>query len=395
MPQALPSRPPPIAHAERCARLDRLRLEMQEAGLAGVLIGASASLRYFTGMSWHPSERLCGALVLADRLEYIAPRFELEKVAALTGVAGEILTWEEEEDPYLLIAGRLSPGAVLALDEQLPLFMYRRLRQHLDDARLADAGPAINRLRRRKSAAELALMQHAKTITLEVQRRAHAQLAAGQRASEVARFIDAEHRALGADDGSAFCIVSFAQDTALPHGGETDRVLNSGDVVLIDTGCRIDGYNSDITRTYVFGEADAEVARVWAAEKEAQAAAFAAARIGAPCEAPDCAARAVLARFGYGPGYRLPGLPHRTGHGIGLDVHEAPNLVAGELAPLEPGMCFSNEPMIVVPGRFGVRHEDHFYMTDQGPRWFTQPAASLEAPFANAPAFAGDAPIAR
>ena len=257
----------------------------------------------------------------------------------------------------------------------------------MGDQRLVDGGPMINALRREKSATELALMQHAKDITLEVHRRAWKQLRAGQRASQVQRFIDEQHRALGGS-GNTFCIVSFADDTSLPHGGETDRALADGDVVLIDTGTQIDGYNSDITRTYVFGEPTADVRAVWNAEKEAQAAAFEAAKLGAPCEAPDYAARAVLQKHGFGPDYRLPGLPHRTGHGIGLDVHEAPNLCRGDVTPLAAGMCFSNEPMVVVPGKFGVRHEDHFYMTEKGPRWFTEPAASLDDPFANAPAFA-------
>lgn len=387
MPTKLPPAPPAIAQAERIARLGALRRQMDEAGVAVVLLGATASLRYFTDMSWHPSERFCGALVHTDRLEYVAPRFELDKVAQIIGVPGEILTWEEDANPYRLIADRIGSCGKIALDDQIALFMYRRLRGEIDDARITDAGPLINRLRRRKTASEIALMQHAKTITLEVQRRARAQLREGQRASEVARFIDDQHRALGGS-GNTFCIVSFAEDTSLPHGGEGDRALKRGDVVLIDTGTQIDGYNSDITRTYVFGDAPGDVRAVWNAEKEAQAAAFEAAQLGRPCESADNAARAVLARYGYGPDYRLPGLPHRTGHGIGLDVHEAPNLCRGDVTPLEPGMCFSNEPMIVIPGRFGVRHEDHFYMTESGPRWFTEPAHSLDEPFANAPVFA-------
>ena len=227
-------------------------------------------------------------------------------------------------------------------------------------------------------------MSHAKAITIEVHRRAHDQLRAGQRASEVARYIDEQHRRLGGS-GNSFCIVSFGEDTSLPHGGEGDRALAEGDVVLIDTGTRIDGYSSDITRTYVFGEATPEVRRVWEAEKRAQAAAFEAAQPGVPCEAVDAAARRSLEADGFGPGYSLPGLPHRTGHGIGLDIHEGPYLVKGDATPLATGMCFSNEPMIVVPGRFGVRLEDHFHMTDAGPAWFTQPQHSLDEPFANAP----------
>lgn len=378
--------PAPIGLAERTTRLDSVRRLMDEQGAGAVLLGATSSLRYFTGMSWHASERFCGAIVHGDRIEYVAPRFEQDKVAQIIGVPGEIVTWEEDENPYRLIADRVGGQGQLALDDQMALFMYRRLRAEMGDERLTDAGPMINALRRRKSAAEVALMQHAKSITLEVQRRAWKQLRAGQRASEVARFIDSEHRALGGN-GNTFCIVSFAEDTALPHGGEGDRALAEGDVVLIDTGTQVDGYNSDITRTYVFGDPSPEVRKVWDAEKEAQAAAFEAAKLGSPCEVPDVAARAALERRGYGPDYRLPGLPHRTGHGIGLDVHEAPNLCRGDVTPLAEGMCFSNEPMIVIPGRFGVRHEDHFYMTETGPRWFTEPAASLDDPFADAPAF--------
>jgi len=381
------TRPAPISATERAARLDGLRRQMDGAGVDAVLLGSTTSLRYFTGVSWHASERFCGAIVHGDRIEYVAPGFELAKVSSLLGVSGEVLTWEEDENPYRLIAGRLRANAKLGLDDQIALFMYHRLRAEMGDERLTDAGALINTLRRQKSPAEIALMQRAKDITLEVHRRAWKQLRAGQLASEVTRFIDAEHRALGGN-GNTFCIVSFGEDTSLPHGGETDRALRQGDVVLIDTGTQIDGYNSDITRTYVFGEPTADVRAVWTAEKEAQAAAFAAAKLGAPCESADNAARAVLERRGYGPDYRLPGLPHRTGHGIGLDVHEAPNLCRGDVTPLAVGMCFSNEPMVVIPGRFGVRHEDHFYMTENGPRWFTEPAASIDDPFANAPAFA-------
>ncbi|NWG71429.1 MAG: aminopeptidase P family protein [Parvularculaceae bacterium] len=373
--------PPPISAAERQARLTALRGLMAREGADAVLLGSTSSLRYFTGVAWSPSERLTGAIVHADRIDYVTPRFELEKVSTLIGAPGEILTWQEEEDPFRLVSARLKPGARLALDEHLPLFMYRRLAAFIGAERLLDAGPMINSLRRIKSGAEIALMTHAKQITLEVHRRAWASLEEGVMASEVARFIDGEHRRLGAPGGSSFCIVAFGEDTSLPHGPDADRALRRGDIVLIDTGCRIDGYNSDITRTYAFGEATAEMRRVWNAEKEAQAAAFAAARPGVACEAVDAAARQALVAHGFGPGYALPGCPHRTGHGVGLDIHEAPNLVRGDRTPLAAGMCFSNEPMIVLPGRFGIRHEDHFYMTATGPRWFTEPARSLDSPF--------------
>jgi Xaa-Pro dipeptidase len=377
--------PAPIGVAERQVRLAGLRRRMEAAGVETVLLGSTSSLRYFTGIDWYASERLVGALVHASGgLDYITPQFELEKIEGLISLPGEVLTWEEDESPWRLVADRIGSAGRMAVDERMALAMYRSLRSEIDDARLADAGPLIHALRSRKSPAEIALMSYAKAITIEVHRRARAQLQAGQRASEVVRFIDDQHRALGGS-GNSFCIVSFGADTSLPHGGEGDPALARGDVVLIDTGTRIDGYSSDITRTYVFGEATPEVRRVWEAEKRAQAAAFDAARPGLPCEAVDAAARRSLEADGFGPGYSLPGLPHRTGHGIGLDIHEGPYLVKGDTTPLATGMCFSNEPMIVVPGRFGVRLEDHFHMTDAGPQWFTRPQHSLDDPFADVP----------
>ena len=152
-------------------------------------------------------------------------------------------------------------------------------------------------------------------------------------------------------------------------------------MVLIDTGCQVEGYISDITRSYVFGEPNERQRAVWDAEKSAQAAAFEAAQPGVPCKLVDFAARRSLEANGFGPDYNLPGLPHRTGHGIGLDLHEWPYLVGSDNTPLEEGMCFSNEPMICVPGEFGIRLEDHFYMTANGPKWFTTPSHSVDDPF--------------
>jgi Xaa-Pro dipeptidase len=181
--------------------------------------------------------------------------------------------------------------------------------------------------------------------------------------------------------GSYFCIVLFGPATAFPHGVKDPQVLKTGDMVLIDTGCQVEGYISDITRTYVFGEPTPRQREVWNAEKAAQAAALAAAMPGVPCREVDIAARKSLAASGFGPQYQLPGLPHRTGHGIGLDIHEWPYLVGSDSTPLAEGMCFSNEPMICVPGEFGIRLEDHFYMTADGPRWFTEPSHSVDDPF--------------
>ncbi|WP_113467448.1 M24 family metallopeptidase [Rhizobium cremeum] len=371
-----------ISDEERQARLTRLRSAIEEAGLGGMLLGPTESLRYFTGLVWHASERLLGALVTPKGLYYIVPGFEQSRVESLPHLPGEICVWQEEESSAALVASLLSAGETLAVDDAVALFVYHALARTLGADRLVDGGPMIRSQRLRKSPAEIAIIQYAMNLTLDVHKRAHSILKPGIRASEVVRFIDDEHRAHGADGGSTFCIVSFGQATSLPHGADGDQVLKSGDVVLVDTGCRIDGYHSDLTRTYMLDEPTEEFTRIWTMEREAQQAVFDAAKIGAPCESLDDAARTVLTRHGLGPDYRLPGLPHRAGHGLGLEIHEEPFIVRGNPTPLAEGMCFSNEPMIVVPDRFGVRLEDHIHMTASGPEWFTLPARGPAEPFA-------------
>ncbi|MFN7011988.1 MAG: M24 family metallopeptidase [Allorhizobium sp.] len=372
----------PISDDERSIRLSRLRAVLEEQRVSAVLLGSTESLRYYTGLVWHQSERLLGAVVTATGLHYIVPGFEQSRVESLPHLPGDIHVWQEEEDSAALVASLVEPGGVLALDDALPLFVYHALVRRFGAERLIDGGPMIRSQRLLKSEAEIAIIQYAMNLTLDVHRRVHALIKPGIRASEVVRFIDDQHRAAGAEGGSTFCIVSFGEATSLPHGADGDQIYKPGDVVLVDTGCRFDGYHSDLTRTYMLDEPTAKFARIWSIEREAQQAVFDAASLGAPCESLDDAARAVLTRHGLGPDYRLPGLPHRAGHGLGLEIHEAPYIVRGNRTPLQPGMCFSNEPMIVVPGRFGVRLEDHIHMTTTGPQWFTTPAKGPSEPFA-------------
>jgi Xaa-Pro dipeptidase len=377
------TRAPMIGAEDYAARHERARRLMTDLGADALIIGAGASLRYFAGVPWGGSERLV-ALVLPRRGEpvMICPAFEAGSLAAVLGIAADIRLWQEDENPYALAAAAVAEaGAVLAFDPGLPFFVFDGLRRAGTGLEIVDGAPVVDGCRRIKSPAELAIMTEAMAMTLEVHRRAAAILAPGIRASAVKRFIDDAHRAIGADNGSSFCAVQFAKATAYPHGLPGDQVLNEGDLVLIDTGCLVQGYNSDLTRTYVFGEPSAEHRRIWAIEHAAQAAAFAAARPGIACEAVDQAARAVLERHGLGPDYHLPGLPHRTGHGIGLSIHEPAYLVRGDRTALAPGMCFSNEPMIVLPDQFGIRLEDHFHVTDTGAAWFTPPSPSIDAPF--------------
>ncbi len=371
---------PVITAQERARRMDRARELTAQMGAGAILIGAGASLRYFTGVAWGATERLVAMLlpVKGDPI-FICPAFELGSFeASLSIPATDIRLWEEDESPSALVADALNGAKILAIDPALAFLFVDRIRQAAPGVSLVSGAAVVDGCRSIKSPAEIALMQQAMDITLEVQRRAARILHEGIRASEVIRFIDQAHRALGASTGNYFCAVQFGRSTAFPHGLPQDDVLRDGDLVLVDTGTLIDGYHSDITRTYAFGEVGDEIRRIWDIEKEAQAAAFAAVRPGEPCESVDYAARVVLDRSGLGPDYRLPGLPHRTGHGIGLSIHEPAYLVRGDKTPLTPGMCFSNEPMIVVPDRFGVRLEDHFYVTETGAAWFTEPQPAID-----------------
>lgn len=373
-----------ITLEERLARISKAEGLLGAVGADALLVTAGASLRYFTGVAWNASERLVAMLLAPGRAPLmICPRFEQGSLDAALAIRAGLLLWDEHEDPSRLVAETLGAWGAgrLALDPQAPFAVADGLARAAPNLKLANAASVIDGCRMIKSAAELALMAQAKAMTLEVHRRTARILRTGITTGEVRRFIDQAHRALGADDGSTFCAVQFGEASAYPHGLPGEQALADGDLVLIDTGCRVQGYHSDITRTYVFGRATQEQQRVWAVEKKAQAAAFTAVRPGVTCETIDAVARAVLQGEGFGPDYELPGLPHRTGHGIGLSIHEAPYLVRGDTTRLQPGMCFSNEPMIVVPDAFGVRLEDHFHVTEDGAAWFTEPQNSLEKPF--------------
>lgn len=375
---------PAIGTAERDARLERVRAVMGDQDVDALLVSAGASLNYFTGVGWGMIERLVALIITPKgKPAIVCPAFEAGSLMPILAIDADLFFWEEDESPSELVAQILRERgcSTLAVDPTLPFIMAERLRSAAPSASLVDGSAIIDACRAIKSAAELALLRQAKQMTLEVQRRAARILAPGIRASAVRAFIERGHQALGAS-GSTFCIVQFGASTAFPHGLPADDVLHEGDMVLIDTGCEVRGYNSDITRSYVFGTPDDEQRRIWSIEQEAQQAAFDAVAPGRHCETIDAAARAVLERHGLGPDYRLPGLPHRTGHGIGLSIHEAPYLVRGDRSILEPGMCFSNEPMIVVPGRFGIRLEDHFHVTETGAEWFTTPSPAIDRPFA-------------
>ncbi|PWF43399.1 M24 family metallopeptidase [Massilia glaciei] len=381
----------PIDTGEHLVRIAKAQCFMREQGIAAVYLNAGTNLTYFTGTKWYASERMVGAILPASgALEYIAPRFEECTLRGFMLVKGEVNCWEEHESPYQLfidvlarmgIAPNPAQAPRVGIDESAAFFIGDGISQLADGYALENASKVTAFCRTTKSAAEIALMQRAKDMTLAVHVAAASILREGITTVEVEEFIARAHRKVGAS-GSYFCIVLFGEATAYPHGVSYVQTLKDGDVVLIDTGCKVNDYISDITRTYVFGTPTPRQRSVWNAEKTAQLAAFAAAQLGVACEEVDRAARRSLEASGFDGGYKLPGLPHRTGHGIGMDIHEWPYLVGGNKTALQVGMCFSNEPMICIPGEFGVRHEDHFYMTESGPKWFTEPALSIDDPFA-------------
>ncbi|MGH1362775.1 MAG: M24 family metallopeptidase [Calditrichia bacterium] len=375
----------PIQSEEFEARLAKARNLMKQEGFAAVYLHAGTNLYYFTGMKWNASERMVGVLVTADGLDYIAPAFEHGTVMGFMKISGDLHCWEEHESPYELFGVVLKQHNIhdgkIGMDESAPFFITDGLRLANPGYLWENAKAVTAGCRAFKSDSEIAIIQRAKEMTMAVQKSAAKILYPGISAKEMVDFIHAAHKKVGAPAGSYFCIILFGEDTQYPHGVPVPRDMREGDVVLVDTGCQLHGYISDITRTYVYGEPTDRQREIWDLEKKVQQAAFDASQLGASCSEVDDASRAVLVKAGLGPDYKLPGLAHRTGHGTGLDIHEYPYIVRGNSTLLESGMVFSNEPMICVPGEFGIRLEDHIYMTDAGPRWFTQPMKSIDDPF--------------
>lgn len=374
-----------ISTTEFHARISKAQQLMRGQGVSAMYLDAGTNLHYFTGLKWYKSERMVGAILPVEgELEFIAPHFEEGSLRENMLIQGKYNGWHEDESPYELFAQILANKGLtqgkVAIDESAAFFVFDGLRKAAPAFEFSNGAEISAPCRQIKSAPEIALMQRAKNMTIEVHKATARILRPGISTTEVTNFINEAHKRVGAS-GSSFCIVLFGLATSFPHGVKDPQILQENDWVLIDTGCLLQGYNSDITRTYAFGNATDEQRVAWQVEKDAQAAGFAAAQLGAPCGNVDDAARAVIAQNGYGPIYELPGLPHRTGHGCGLDIHEWPYLLRGNQTKLEAGMVFSNEPMLVIPGKFGIRLEDHFYMGKQGPVWFTEPSHSIDDPF--------------
>lgn len=373
----------PITPAERNARLAKAQALMRGNGIGAVLVEPGASLVYFTGVRWGRSERLTAAVLPAEGEPMIVtPFFEEPSVRESLAIPAEIRVWQEHENPAQVVAGFLRDRKLAArpigIEETARFFAVDGLRRVLPQARLVSANPVVRACRMIKSPAEVALMQAATDVTIAAYRWTWPRIEAGMTGAEIGELMNAATRKLGGEP--QFALVLVGEASAYPHGTRVVHRVAPGQVVLMDCGCTVRGYQSDVSRTGVFGRPTAEVARVWAHVAEGQRIAFAAARLGTPAGQVDNAVRRYYVAQGYGPDYKLPGLSHRTGHGIGLDGHEPVNLVRGETTRLAPGMCFSNEPGIYLPGKFGVRLEDCFHMTESGPRYFSEPPHAIEQP---------------
>ncbi|MDJ0977309.1 MAG: Xaa-Pro peptidase family protein [Erythrobacter sp.] len=374
--------PPPISNAERQDRIKRAQALMQQQGMAGIVVEAGTSMLYFSGLAWGRGSRLTALVIPATGAPVIvSPAFEEGKLRELMVVDMEVRTWQEHESPFARIAGVLddrgAKGAI-GLERTTRFFVTEGLRSDAPDRALVSANAVVSALRQIKSPREIALMQAASDITMAAYRDTYAQIETGMTGGDVSALMEAATRARGGRP--TFTLALVGEASAYPHGSKKVYRLNEGEIILMDCGCDVHGYKSDISRTWVHGEPSAEHRRVWNTARRGQDIVMETARIGAPIGAIDDAVRRYYEREGWGPDYTLPGLSHRTGHGIGMDVHEDQFVVRGNETPIAPGMCFSNEPGIYLPGRFGVRTEDCVYMTEDGPRLFTKRAPSIDHP---------------
>jgi Xaa-Pro dipeptidase len=375
-----------ISLTERHERQEKARILMRENNLSAILMTEGTSLTYFTGMRWWGGERLF-AMVLTAKGEsfYVCPGFEegraREQIAkSPDGDKSDVRIWQEDESPYGRVAQGLSDrgiaGGTVGLEETVKFVFEDGLRKAAPTATFASATPVTAGCRMIKSPHEIDLMRLASKVTLMAYEATYHSLKPGMTQQDVENLIEAAHRNLGFEGGADVQVGEFS---AFPHGSVTPQVIREGTIVLIDGGCKVEGYASDITRTFVLGKASDKVNQVFDIVHKAQSAALAAAKPGAECGSVDASARTVITEAGYGPDYKY--FKHRVGHGMGMDGHEWPYLVRGNENKMQPHMTFSDEPGIYIRGEFGIRLEDDMHLTENGAELFTPQSPSLENPF--------------
>ncbi|NNC37442.1 MAG: aminopeptidase P family protein [Acidimicrobiales bacterium] len=372
-----------ITAAEHQTRVEKAQRLMQEQGIGALLLEAGASLQYFTGIQWWRSERLTAAIIPAEGdLAIVTPHFEEPSIRESLMVGDDVRVWNEHESPHTLVAGILNDrgvtGGKVAIEDTVRFFAVNGLRQAAPQYEIVSGGPIVWGCRMIKSPAELALMQTANDITMAAYRHTIPKVEVGMTQGDISNIMSNATRQLGA--GVQFSMALIGESSAYPHGSNKPKSVHEGDIVLMDCGANVFGYESDISRTFVVSEPTKRQREVWNLVRDGQALAFETAQNGTPTGVIDDTVRALYESKGFGPDYQTPGLPHRLGHGIGLEGHEEVNFVRGETTPLAPGMCLSNEPGLYIYGEFGVRLEDCLYMTEAGPKYFSTPPTSLDNP---------------
>ena len=373
----------PISVEERLTRIECAQALMKKNGIAAIVIEPGSSMMYFTGISWWRSERLTAVVIPnSGDIGVVTPYFEEPSVRESMTFGDDIRTWHEHEDPFERVRGILKDrgirDGVIGLEETVRYFVADGLRRSAPAFSIASATPVTQGCRMFKSAAEIELMRIASAVTMRAYEYVYAKLDKGMTHEDVKALMNNAQTQLGGN--RSWSLALFGPASAYPHGTGQTQQISEGEIVLMDCGCAVQGYQSDISRTFVFGEASKRQREVWNTVRRGQQIAFDTAQVGTQAGKVDDAVRAWYEKKGYGPGYKTPGLSHRTGHGIGMDGHERVNFVHGEQTLLAPGMCFSDEPGIYIFGEFGVRLEDCLYVTREGPRWFTEPPESLDKP---------------
>ena len=376
----------PITNGERQARMERARRLMKENGLDAICLMGGTSLVYFTGIRWWNSERLF-FMILPQRGEpfFVTPAFEEDRAreqisAGPVGAQAQVTRWQEDESPYEKVAFGLKERGILTgavgMEETVKFVFTDGVAKAAPQAKISSATAVTAGCRAIKSPAEIALMRLAASVSLQAYEAAYKAIRDGMTQFDFARLVAQAHDRLGFRGGAG---VQVGESSALPHGSSKPQVIREGAILLMDGGCEVEGYTSDISRTFVIGKPTDRMKAVFDIVHRAQTAAVRTARPGLPCEAVDAAARKVIEDAGYGPGYKY--FTHRVGHGMGMDGHEWPYLVKGNRLPLAPNMTFSDEPGVYIRGEFGVRLEDDMHILEDGAELFTPQSRSLEQPF--------------
>ena len=383
----------PITSDQRRARIEKARRLMAEQKIDALILSGSTSLVYFTNIRWGGGERLFACVIpVKGEPFFVCPAFEEERareqiaLGPFGGGRADVRTWNEDESPYTLVAQGLKDRGVVTgragVEETMKFVWSDAVRSAAPQVQVVSGTPITAGCRMIKDEHELELMRLASAATLKVYEAVYRALQPGMTQNQVSRLIDAAYRRVGFPGEAS---VQAGEYTALPHGSITPQTIRDGTIIMIDDGCSVEGYQSDITRTFVLGKPTVKMNTVFDVVKRAQTAALRAARPGVALESIDAAARTVVTDAGYGPGFKY--FSHRLGHGMGMDGHEWPYLVKNNMfgwdraLSAQPGMVFSDEPGIYIRGEFGVRLEDDMYITGDGAKLFTPQSESLEKPF--------------